>query len=131
MRLKVVTNLMRLKVVTNLMRLNISGYEKGFRLFKKFQVTQRPLMQQAKLEFPRDQLTLEETLGEGEFGKVVKGKAKNISGMPGTTTVAVKMLKDGSSPSERRDLVSELNLLKEISHPNVIRLLGASTDDGK
>ncbi|KAF8778293.1 Proto-oncogene tyrosine-protein kinase receptor like protein [Argiope bruennichi] len=87
------------------------------------------LFQQAKLEFPRDQLTLEETLGEGEFGKVVKGKARNIAGMPGTTIVAVKMLKDGSSPSERRDLVSELNLLKEISHPNVIRLLGASTDD--
>ncbi|GBM95700.1 hypothetical protein AVEN_93189-1 [Araneus ventricosus] len=92
---------------------------------------QQNVLQQAKLEFPRDQLTLEETLGEGEFGKVVKGKAKNIAGIFGTTTVAVKMLKDGSSPSERRDLVSELNLLKEISHPNVIRLLGASTDDGK
>ncbi|XP_055943894.1 proto-oncogene tyrosine-protein kinase receptor Ret-like isoform X2 [Argiope bruennichi] len=90
---------------------------------------QQNVLQQAKLEFPRDQLTLEETLGEGEFGKVVKGKARNIAGMPGTTIVAVKMLKDGSSPSERRDLVSELNLLKEISHPNVIRLLGASTDD--
>ncbi|GIX74494.1 proto-oncogene tyrosine-protein kinase receptor Ret [Caerostris extrusa] len=82
-----------------------------------------------KLEFPRDQLTLEETLGEGEFGKVVKGKAKNIASIPGVTTVAVKMLKEGSSASEKRDLVSELNLLKEISHPNVIRLLGASTDD--
>ncbi|GIY68181.1 hypothetical protein CDAR_255762 [Caerostris darwini] len=61
---------------------------------------QPSIVKEAKLEFPRDQLTLEETLGE-----------------------------EGSSASEKRDLVSELNLLKEISHPNVIRLLGATTDD--
>ncbi|GFT83191.1 proto-oncogene tyrosine-protein kinase receptor Ret [Nephila pilipes] len=87
------------------------------------------ILRESKMEFPRDQLVLEEIIGEGEFGKVMKGKAKNIANTHGTTTVAVKMLKDGSCPSEKRDLISELNLLKEISHPNVIRLLGASTDD--
>lgn len=45
------------------------------------------------MEFPRSRLSLEETLGEGEFGKVVKGRAWDISGIPGVTTVAVKMLK--------------------------------------
>lgn len=38
---------------------------------------------------------------------------------------------EGSSPSEKRDLVTELNLLKDLSHPNVVRLLGACTDEGE
>lgn len=29
------------------------------------------------------------------------------------------------------DLISEFTLLKDISHPNVIKLLGASTEKGK
>lgn len=82
-----------------------------------------------RLEFPRSRLSLEDTLGEGEFGRVVKGRAWDIAGIPGVTTVAVKMLKEGSSPSEKGDLITELNLLKEISHPNVVRLLGACTDE--
>ncbi|XP_035217300.1 proto-oncogene tyrosine-protein kinase receptor Ret-like [Stegodyphus dumicola] len=84
---------------------------------------------QDSVEFPRDRLSLGETLGEGEFGRVVKGKAKNIAGIPGVTTVAVKMLKENSSEAERKDLITEMNFLKEISHPNVVRLLGACTDD--
>ncbi|GFU86218.1 protein kinase domain-containing protein [Trichonephila clavipes] len=52
------------------------------------------ILQEAKMEFPRNQLKLEEVIGEGEFGKVMKGTAKNIANIPGTTTVAVKMLKD-------------------------------------
>ncbi|KFM82319.1 Proto-oncogene tyrosine-protein kinase receptor Ret, partial [Stegodyphus mimosarum] len=82
---------------------------------------------ESKLEFPRDRLSLGETLGEGEFGRVVKGKARNIAGIPGVTTVAVKMLKENSSEAERKDLITEMNFLKEISHPNVVRLLGACT----
>ena len=31
---------------------------------------------------------------------------------------------------EELDLLSEFNLLKDVSHPNVIRLLGACTQDG-
>ena len=36
-----------------------------------------------KFEFPRKDLLLEETLGEGEFGKVVSAKAFNLQGKPG------------------------------------------------
>ena len=38
------------------------------------------------------------------------------------------MLKPGASSSDLSDLVMEYNLLKELDHPNVIKLLGACTD---
>nr|CAD7407124.1 unnamed protein product [Timema poppensis] len=101
-------------------------------------------------EFPRDQLVIEQTLGEGEFGRVLRAKACSIaniagkesnSGTPvssqmlrtlilGYTTVAVKTLKEDASAVELADLLSEYQLLKEVSHPNVIRLLGACTLPG-
>ncbi|KAG1705108.1 Proto-oncogene tyrosine-protein kinase receptor Ret [Nymphon striatum] len=83
-----------------------------------------------KWEFPRQNLTMLQILGEGEFGKVVKAKAYGISGSPICTIVAVKMLKNNNNEEEMKDLLSELNLLKEVSHPNVIQLLGACTQKG-
>lgn len=49
---------------------------------------------------------------------------------PGYTTVAVKMLKGNSTAAELSDLLSEYDLLKEVTHPNVVRLLGACTKKG-
>ncbi|KAL3877576.1 hypothetical protein ACJMK2_035272, partial [Sinanodonta woodiana] len=46
-----------------------------------------------KWEFPRENLFLEEALGEGEFGVVMKAKAKGLAGQEGYTQVAIKMLK--------------------------------------
>ena len=80
-----------------------------------------------KYEFPRKKLILEETLGEGEFGRVVSGKALDLVGS-GYTRVAVKMLKAHYSTCELQDLLTEYSLLKEVDHPNVIKLLGACTD---
>lgn len=48
---------------------------------------------ECKWEFPRSAIKLEETLGEGEFGKVVKAQAWGINGAQCYTSVAVKMLK--------------------------------------
>ncbi|XP_048362811.1 proto-oncogene tyrosine-protein kinase receptor Ret [Sphaerodactylus townsendi] len=83
-----------------------------------------------KWEFPRKNLVLGKTLGEGEFGKVVKATAFRLKGKAGYTTVAVKMLKENASQSELRDLLSEFNLLKQVNHPHVIKLYGACTQDG-
>ncbi|KAK4318588.1 hypothetical protein Pmani_010423 [Petrolisthes manimaculis] len=83
-----------------------------------------------KWEFPRSRLVIEQTLGEGEFGKVMKAKAQGIAGNLGYSTVAVKMLKSNSTPAELADLLSEYTLLKEVSHPNVVKLLGACTSKG-
>ena len=45
--------------------------------------------------------------------------------------VAVKMLKPNHNQEEWYDLLSEYSFLKEMSHPNVIKLLGAcTTKDG-
>ncbi|XP_076317921.1 proto-oncogene tyrosine-protein kinase receptor Ret-like isoform X2 [Tachypleus tridentatus] len=83
-----------------------------------------------KWEFPRENLILEETLGEGEFGKVMKARAWNITQQQEYVTVAVKMLKGNGTHAEEMDLFSEFNMLKEVCHPNVIRLLGACTQKG-
>ncbi|TRZ04006.1 hypothetical protein DNTS_001160 [Danionella cerebrum] len=75
-----------------------------------------------KWEFPRKNLVLGKTLGEGEFGKVVKATAFRLKGKAGYTTVAVKMLKENASHSELRDLLSEFTLLKQVNHPHVIKM---------
>ncbi|CAL1260972.1 unnamed protein product [Larinioides sclopetarius] len=82
----------------------------------------------AKWEFPRNRLQLLCPLGEGEFGKVMKAQAWNLAGIKGYTTVAVKMLKENGGLQEKQDLITEFLLLKEISHPNIVKLLGASTE---
>ncbi|XP_043254467.1 proto-oncogene tyrosine-protein kinase receptor Ret isoform X1 [Colletes gigas] len=83
-----------------------------------------------KWEFPRSRLTIEQVLGEGEFGRVLRAKAIDIDGTTGPTTVAVKTLKEHACASELADLLSEYQLLKEAQHPNVIKLLGACTTPG-
>jgi len=67
-------------------------------------------------------------LGEGCFGQVWKCEALNIDGKKGTTTVAVKTLKESASEKEKKDLIAELNVMKMLDpHPNVVRLLGCCT----
>lgn len=44
----------------------------------------------------RNQIALESTIGEGEFGRVVKAKVSNLHDAIGTTVVAIKMLKGES-----------------------------------
>ncbi|NP_001393700.1 proto-oncogene tyrosine-protein kinase receptor Ret isoform n precursor [Homo sapiens] len=88
------------------------------------------ILEDPKWEFPRKNLVLGKTLGEGEFGKVVKATAFHLKGRAGYTTVAVKMLKENASPSELRDLLSEFNVLKQVNHPHVIKLYGACSQDG-
>ena len=89
-------------------------------------------------EFPRQNLILGEVIGEGEFGKVHIATAIDLKteqdeetfdgqDSPSTKKVAVKMLKSNYNREELHDLLSEYSLLKEVNHPNVIRLLGACT----
>ena len=44
-------------------------------------------------EVPRHQVTIEKVIGKGAFGQVAKGTAEGLRGIPGMTTVAIKMLK--------------------------------------
>jgi hypothetical protein len=55
----------------------------------------------SKWEFPRENLALGKSLGEGAFGHVVQAQAHEILKPGVTTTVAVKMLK--GKPKDARE----------------------------
>uniref|UniRef100_A0A8C1HXY4 receptor protein-tyrosine kinase n=2 Tax=Cyprinus carpio TaxID=7962 RepID=A0A8C1HXY4_CYPCA len=87
----------------------------------------------AQWEFPRDRLKLGKLcpLGRGAFGRVMQASAFGICSSASCTTVAVKMLKDGATPSEHKALMTELKILNHIGHHlNVVNLLGACTKPG-
>lgn len=100
-------------------------------------------------------------LGEGCFGQVWKCEALNIAGKSvprhgsstfaypcnhlmkrlitrpfsdneGTSSVAVKTLKETAGDKERQELLKELQVMKTLKpHPNIVTLLGCCTDKGK
>ncbi|XP_067057024.1 fibroblast growth factor receptor 3-like isoform X1 [Acropora muricata] len=79
-------------------------------------------------EVSRENVTIEKVIGNGAFGQVAQGTAKNLPLEKGTTTVAVKMLKENAQDTERKDLFSELEVMKKLKpHPHVIKLLGCVT----
>ncbi|CAH3163762.1 unnamed protein product, partial [Pocillopora meandrina] len=79
-------------------------------------------------EVPRHHVTIEKIIGKGAFGQVAKGTAVGLPGSPETTTVAIKMLKTNAVESDRRDLMKELDTMKQLKpHPYVIKLLGCVT----
>ncbi|XP_078379905.1 proto-oncogene tyrosine-protein kinase receptor Ret-like [Oculina patagonica] len=79
-------------------------------------------------EVARQHVTIEKIICKGAFGQVAKGTAKELRGRPGKTTVAVKMLKFNSPESDKRDLLKELETMKQLKpHPYVIKLLGCVT----
>ena len=50
-----------------------------------------------------------------------------FQGKAGMSRVAVKMVRY-NQPGSLGDLISEYNLMKDVEHENVIKLLGACTD---
>ncbi|XP_069969180.1 tyrosine kinase receptor Cad96Ca isoform X2 [Bactrocera oleae] len=80
-------------------------------------------------EFPRHRLKFFNILGEGAFGQVWRCEANDIDGTEGVTTVAVKTLKENATESEKKDLMSEIEVMKSLEpHINVVRLLACCTD---
>ncbi|XP_067057071.1 tyrosine kinase receptor Cad96Ca-like [Acropora muricata] len=79
-------------------------------------------------EVSRENLKIQKVIGKGSFGQVAQGTARNLPLDKGTVTVAIKMLKENAQEIERRDLFSELELMKKLKpHPHVIKLLGCVT----
>ncbi|GBP70630.1 Tyrosine kinase receptor Cad96Ca [Eumeta japonica] len=80
-------------------------------------------------EFPRHKLRIFNIVGEGAFGQVWRGHATDIDGKKGEVTVAVKTLKENASEKEKKDLLQELIVMKNLgTHPNVVRLIGCCTE---
>ncbi|XP_068733694.1 tyrosine kinase receptor Cad96Ca-like [Montipora capricornis] len=68
-------------------------------------------------------------IGKGAFSQVAQATVKNVREHQEETTVAVKMLKANAPPSDRKDLLSELELMKKVKpHPHVIKLIGCVTE---
>jgi len=79
-------------------------------------------------EIPRENVTIERVIGKGAFGRVAKGTVIGLRGRPKKTPVAVKMLKGNAPESHKKDLLSELEVMKTLEpHPHVIKLLGCVT----
>ncbi|XP_067030320.1 fibroblast growth factor receptor 3-like isoform X2 [Acropora muricata] len=80
-------------------------------------------------EVAREDVIVEKIIGKGAFGQVAKGTVKNLSFRSGTGNVAIKMIKANAPESDKRDLKSELELMKTLKpHPHVIKLLGCVTE---
>ncbi|XP_065209220.1 plexin-A4-like [Planococcus citri] len=93
--------------------------------------TEYELLLDEKWEIPRKNVVLGEFLGEGEFGRVVKGNVTGHLQQHIGTTVAVKMLKNAHKDKDLVNLVTEMELMKLIGrHDNVLSLLGCCTQDG-
>lgn len=56
---------------------------------------------------------------------------KGLPGKIGLQPALFLCISENASPSELRDLLSEFNLLKQVNHPQVIKLYGACSQDGK
>lgn len=94
----------------------------------QFQLDPRWEISRACLEFDP------EPLGEGAFGIVYKADAFGLIPNTDRVEVAVKMLKNGHSETDLRDLVTEMEVMKKVqgghTHKNIINLLGCVTQDG-
>ncbi|XP_024135066.1 insulin receptor b isoform X2 [Oryzias melastigma] len=75
-------------------------------------------------EVPREKITLLRELGQGSFGMVYEGIAKDIVKGDLETHVAVKTVNESASLRERIEFLNEASVMKAFSCHHVVRLLG-------
>ncbi|KAM4552222.1 insulin receptor a [Odontesthes bonariensis] len=112
----------------------------GFIMFKKNQ-TQGPsgpiyassnpeyisandVYEEDEWEVPRDKIAILRELGQGSFGMVYEGIAKDIIKGEGETHVAVKTVNESASLRERIEFLNEASVMKAFTCHHVVRLLG-------
>uniref|UniRef100_A0A7N6FJJ3 Tyrosine-protein kinase receptor n=1 Tax=Anabas testudineus TaxID=64144 RepID=A0A7N6FJJ3_ANATE len=75
-------------------------------------------------EVPREKIIILRELGQGSFGMVYEGIAKDIIKGEGETRVAVKTVNESASLRERIEFLNEASVMKAFSCHHVVRLLG-------
>lgn len=78
--------------------------------------------------FGKENLSFDQNLGEGAFGKVVQCKTRNIRDASNINLVAVKYLKPNASSEMESTFLKEVEILSNFDHPNVIPLVGVCLD---
>ncbi|CAH8663094.1 unnamed protein product [Schistosoma rodhaini] len=81
-----------------------------------------------RLEINRNSVTLEQVLGEGQFGDVYKGSYRRKPNFD-PLLVAVKTCKLDASYEERKRFLEEAHILGEFDHPHIIKLFGVCSDE--
>uniref|UniRef100_A0A8D2L6D0 Protein kinase domain-containing protein n=1 Tax=Varanus komodoensis TaxID=61221 RepID=A0A8D2L6D0_VARKO len=69
-----------------------------------------------------EDLLLGELIGQGNFGEVFSGRLRSDN-----TPVAVKSCRETLSPELKAKFLQEARILKQYSHPNIVRLIGVCT----
>jgi len=95
-----------------------------------------PLTEQTRIlhydrryERSKDSFVIGHFIGEGQFGTVFVGTAKNIYG-PADTKVAVKQVKDIRDENQINTIIDELKILSNLEmHLNLVNLLAACTSE--
>lgn len=72
-------------------------------------------------EVPRDKITVLRELGQGSFGMVYEGIAKDIIKGDPDTRVAVKTVNESASLRERIEFLNEASVMKAFSCHHVVR----------
>lgn len=72
-------------------------------------------------EVPREKITLLRELGQGSFGMVYEGIAKDIVKGDPDTRVAVKTVNESASLRERIEFLNEASVMKAFSCHHVVR----------
>uniref|UniRef100_A0A665TIL1 Tyrosine-protein kinase receptor n=1 Tax=Echeneis naucrates TaxID=173247 RepID=A0A665TIL1_ECHNA len=75
-------------------------------------------------EVAREKINILRELGQGSFGMVYEGIAKDIIKGEGETHVAVKTVNESASLRERIEFLNEASVMKAFSCHHVVRLLG-------
>lgn len=79
-------------------------------------------------EVERDKIQLIRELGQGSFGMVYEGVARDLYGKGGEIKVAVKTVNEHATYRERMEFLSEASRMKAFSCNHVVRLLGVVSD---
>ncbi|KAL3868263.1 hypothetical protein ACJMK2_041094 [Sinanodonta woodiana] len=83
---------------------------------------------EASFSLNRNQIDLQDTLGSGQFGSVCKGMCTMRDGTK--IPVAVKTLKNEEvTPGNEPELIKEAKLMQNLSHKNIVRMIGLCKAD--
>uniref|UniRef100_A0A2K6U7A9 Tyrosine-protein kinase n=1 Tax=Saimiri boliviensis boliviensis TaxID=39432 RepID=A0A2K6U7A9_SAIBB len=118
---------------SNLYRLEGEGFPSIPLLIDHLLSTQQPLTKKSGVilhrPVPKDKwalnhedLVLGEQIGRGNFGEVFSGRLRADN-----TLVAVKSCRETLPPDLKAKFLQEARILKQYSHPNIVRLIGVCT----